>query len=92
MGMSTHVIGFRAADEKWKKMKAAYNSCQKAGIPIPREVSEFFNWGDPNNLSGIEVKLGEALKPWQTDGCEGYEVDVTKLPPNLKILRFYNSY
>jgi hypothetical protein len=92
MSMGTHVIGFRPPDEKYKKMLKAYQACVDAGIVTPREVDDFFNnlTPDPN---GIEVELNKAVTAW-TDGdmCQGYEVDVTKLPKDVKIIRFYNSY
>lgn len=27
MGMSMHVVGYKPADEHWKKMKAAWDAC-----------------------------------------------------------------
>jgi hypothetical protein len=36
-------------------------------------------------------KLG-CVKPWHDDMQEGFEVDVTKLPKDVTIIRFYNSY
>jgi hypothetical protein len=43
MGMSTRVIAFRPADEKWKEMKDIYDACYKAGIRLPEEVDDFFD-------------------------------------------------
>lgn len=90
--MSTHVIGFRPADEKWNKMKAIWDSCESADIPIPKEVSRFFDDEDPGDKPGAEVKIDKAVTDWDCDCGEGYEIDVTKLPKDVQFIRFYNSY
>jgi hypothetical protein len=104
--MHTHVIGFRPPDAKWKKMKEVHDACIAANVEIPEEVDEFFNWNPPD-LSGVMVELEDrhldpakgatpknfgAVKPWHADMREGFEVDVTKLPKDVTIIRFYNSY
>jgi hypothetical protein len=87
--MSTHVLGFKPPDEKWKKMKAIWDSCQAAGIDPPQEVEKFFDYCDPDP-NGVEVKI-EATE-WRDNAREGYEIDVSKLPKDVTILRFYNSW
>lgn len=103
MGMSTHVVGFKPPDEKWRKMKAAWDSCTAAGVDVPKEIGEFFNWSAPDER-GVIVKLEEwkdgkkvlheCLREWSEDTHtrEGYEIDVTKLPKDVTVLRFYNSW
>ena len=56
MSMSTHVIGFKPPDEKWKKMKKVWDTCQEAGIDAPKEVVEFFNDCPPDE-AGVEVEI-----------------------------------
>lgn len=91
MSMSTHVVGFRPPDEKWRKMKAAYDACQLAGISIPDEVDEYFN-GETPDEAGVEVEIDSILEEWGDDSRQGYQIDITKLPKDVKILRFYNSW
>ncbi len=92
MGMSTNVIGFRPPDEKWKKMKAVWDACLAADTDIPEDVNTFFN-GDPPDERGVEVELtGPCCAEWSDDYRQGYEIDVTKLPEGLAIIRFYNSW
>jgi DNA/RNA endonuclease G (NUC1) len=96
MGMSTHVQGFRPPDEQWRKMKAVYDACEAAGIKVPDHVWKFFEYETPD-ANGVEVSakaLEEcgALHKWSDDSRSGYEVDITKLPQGLTILRFYNSW
>jgi hypothetical protein len=90
--MSTHVVGFRPADEKWEKMKEVWAACDSAGVPVPDNVLDFFDHEHPGDKPGAEVDVDAAVKDWNSTGCSGFEVDVTKLPPGLKILRFYNSW
>jgi hypothetical protein len=99
MGISTNVIGFRPPDEKWNAMKKVYDSCEAAGISIPNEVSTFFNDIAPDPR-GVEVELPFKNKKtqvgcvteWKDDASEGVEVDVTKLPSDVTVIRFYNSW
>jgi hypothetical protein len=92
MSMSTHVVGFRPADKKWHQMKKIWQDCEAADVPIPKEVLEFFDHEDPADKPGAEVELKDALREWHGDGRSGYEVDIMKLPPDVKILRFYNAW
>ena len=92
MGMSTHVIGFKPADEKWHKMKAVWDACEKAGIDTPEEVIDFFA-DEPPDENGVVVYIEETdyCKEWKDDMKEGFEIEVYKLPKDVKIIRFYNS-
>jgi hypothetical protein len=97
MGMSTHIVGFRPANgpanDRWKKMKAVYDACNEAEIPIPAEVAGFFN-GEPPDPTGVRVGLENStcVQPWKSNDAEGFEVDVTKLPKDVTVIRFYNSW
>ena len=72
-------------------MKAAYDVCQLAGIEIPDEVDKFFN-GETPDEAGVEVEIDSILDEWGDDIRQGYQVDLSKLPKDVKILRFYNSW
>lgn len=96
MSMSTHVVGFRPPDEKWRKMKDAWEACARAGIEIPRDVLDFFNGEQPDEC-GVEVSLlypkpHACVSPYKADMRDGFEIDITKLPPGVTVVRFYNSY
>jgi len=98
MSMSTHVVGFRPPDEKWKKMKAVWEACKKADMDPPEEVQDFFEYEGPDD-QGVEVReealrKAGAISQWEDkDGsASGYEIDVTKLPKDVKIVRVYNSW
>jgi hypothetical protein len=65
---------------------------------IPKEVEEFFAGKEPDE-AGVVVNLKPSEKgpvqeyhPEEYDTIEGFEVDLRKLPPDVKIIRFINSY
>lgn len=96
MGMSIHVTAFKPPDETWRKMKAVWDSCETAGVDPPNEVTKYFNYEYPDER-GVEInenslrELGAAAKYNETDRS-GFEVDLSKLPPDVKVIRFYCSW
>jgi hypothetical protein len=97
MGMSTRIVGIKPPDDTWHKMKAVWDSCEKAGIQVPAEVEAYFeeethSEPDPkgqtvplNNLAGV--------RDWtDNDMCQGIEIDLDVVPEGITILRFYNSW
>jgi hypothetical protein len=94
VSMSTHVVGIKPPDETWLRMKAAWDACRTADVDPPKEVEKFFNYEVPDD-AGVRLNqeaLGDAIKVWEDDSRDGYEIDVTKLPKDVKIVRVYNSY
>jgi hypothetical protein len=94
MSMSTCVKAFRPPDEKFKGMLSVYNQCTKLGISIPDEVNAFFNREVPDP-TGVEIDLKKVegcLKYYRANSREGIEVDIAKLPKDITILRFVNSW
>jgi hypothetical protein len=93
MGMSTHVVGIKPPDDKWKNMKAVWDACLAAGIEPPPKVSKFFNDEVPDS-SGVRVELDDhpSVHRWTADMQEGVEVDVKRLPADVVVVRFYNSW
>lgn len=89
MGMSTDVQGFRPPGEQFEKMRAAYEACSEAGVDIPGEVEDFFE-GEPPDPQGVCVDIAEAAT--ERPGGAGYEVDLTKLPAGVTVIRFTNSW
>lgn len=89
MGMSTHVVGFRPPDEKWEKMKAVWDASVEADVSIPREVKDFFEGEDPDP-KGVAIRI--PVEEWQGDMQEGVQVWLDELPPDIKVIRFYNSW
>jgi hypothetical protein len=96
MGMSMNIVGFSPPDAKWKKMREVHDACGAAGVPVPKEVEAFFG-GEVPDESGVKVNLVSAgcVRPFRADMQEGFEVDLGKVQamyPDMKSIRFYNSY
>lgn len=92
MSMSTHVVGFRKADEQWKKMKTVFDACVAADATVPDEVCKFFDYEYPGDKPGMEIDLKEACTEWGDEFRAGYEIDITKLPEGVRYIRMYNSH
>jgi len=60
-------------------------------FPITRINGGGFVEAVPPRNTPKKKKLG-AVVEWKEDMREGFEVDVTKLPVGVTIVRFYNSY
>lgn len=96
MSMSTHVMGFKPPDAKWHMMKAVYDACIAAGLSVPSEVSAFFGHDAPDP-AGVTVsqdalqKCG-AVKRYQAEMEDGFDIDIKKLPPDVTVVRVVNSY
>lgn len=94
MGMSTHIVGFRQADDRWKRMKAAYEACEAAGVEIPDDVDDFFDGEPPGDKPGMEVdiKCSPAVSEYNDDSLSGFEIDIRELSKDIGIIRVYNSW
>lgn len=96
MSMSTNVIGIKLPDDKWIKMKAVWDACIIADVAAPDEVFEYFNHEEPDE-KGVVVDLHnyenkQCVKKYETENQSGYEVNIEELPPDVKIIRFVNSW
>lgn len=89
MGMNMYVVGFKPADEKWKQMKAVWEACHAAGVQPPKEVFEFFDYVQPDP-TGVAIDQDRLpVTKWSATGKSGFELDVSKLHPEVKVIRFY---
>lgn len=100
MSTSYNCYGFKPPDEKWLKMKEVWDACTEAGVEVPDKVWEFFNGEDPDD-AGVEVHLGsqysrnknhECCQWFEEFGQHGFNIDISKLPPDVKTIRFKASY
>jgi len=76
-------------------MYEVYRACYAAGIKAPSEVIQFFDCKDFASIDteGIEVPLTkECYKEWSDNGRSGFELDINKLPKDVTVVRFYNSW
>lgn len=92
MSMSTYVHGIKPRDAKWKRMKAAHDACEAAGASIPDEINKFFGYEEPD-AAGVIVNLEKiCVTEDHGNGEDRWEVDLSKLPKDITIIRFSNSY
>jgi hypothetical protein len=91
--MSTYVQGFKPPNEKWKKMKKAWDACADAGIGTPEEVDSFFGNEFPDEAGvKVEIEEHECCSEIEGNAQTGFEIDVTKLPKDVTVIRFVNSW
>lgn len=91
MSMTINIVGIRPPDQRWKDMKAIYDSCNLGGVEIPKDVMEFFNYEEPDK-KGVVVDLEKHLEEWSDESSQGYELKVKDIPKSVTVLRFYNSW
>lgn len=97
MSMSTHVKAFRDMDGEFARMLEAKKFCDARKLSYPKEVDEYFQGdADLNEQSlrnqFLEVDISTAVVEWCDESSEGYEVEVTKIPKEVKTIRFFNSW
>jgi hypothetical protein len=100
MGMSTHIVGF--TDEHDKRADILMSKREV----LVQQLTEMkaFGYKDPDTQEQIEqidfelydlyegTNLEEYVLEWRENSSSGYEVDLSKLPPGLTRIRFYNSW
>ena len=108
MGMSTYVKGIiPKEDEEFQRMKSILDNCVEQKIHPPKEVldyfdleviaigEEYYDLEEVVDEKGIIVEdniMKAAIEEYSEDMISGYDVDIRKLPDNVKIIRFYNSW
>lgn len=93
MSMSKYVEGIIPPDKKWKEMKAVYDACEKAGVGLPIDVDAFFDGEIPHDKGAvINLMDHSAITPVMEEMTDGYEVEIAKLPKNVKFIRIYISW
>jgi hypothetical protein len=82
MSMSLYVVGIRPVDDKWKQMKTIKDACESAGIEVPKKVSEYFDWEEPNE-NGVVVDVRDSCVE-RTEWS--YLLDISKLPSDVTMI------
>jgi len=90
MSTNVHVYGIKPPDDKWKKMKTIYYACRDAKISPPKEVSEYFEYNDPNE-NGVHVELKNYMNIGE-EGSDKYYVELNLVPKDVKFIVFSISY
>lgn len=92
MSMSTYVQGLKPKTTEYQKKLDILAACKEVNVEPPREIVDFFD-GEICE-EGIVIELPkEAVREYADNYCrEFFEVDLTKLPPDVTKIRFVNSY
>jgi hypothetical protein len=96
MGMSTHAIGFKGPDDKWRQMKAVWDACEDAHIDPPPKVRDYFEGERPDG-EGVAVSEADlvsygAVREWSNDMREGFDIVVSRIPADVTTIRVYNAW
>jgi hypothetical protein len=98
MSMYCGIVGIKPPDDKWKKMKAIWDSCMAADIEPPSDVYDYFGDYEPDEdgvtVSESELSNSGAIRPISEVqfSNRGYIIDVTKLPKDIKLIKVENSW
>ncbi len=96
MSMSTYVVGVRNLDGEFAKMIRVKKACDEAGVGYPPEVKSYFKYPNENEeylrQEMEEIILKDAVIKRNFEMQEIFEVDLSKLPKEVKAIRFINSY
>lgn len=93
MSESFHAYAIQELDEESQNMSDIWHACVRAKVDVPDEVIDFFGSQGPHD-KGRPVSLDshECCNNYSDDMKTGLEIDIEKLPPNVKIIRFFVSY
>lgn len=93
MGIDRRYIGYKPPDDRFKEMLAVYEACEAAGVDLPKEVDDFFEGGEPDEL-GVEVDLQylECCTTGYDDDARGITINLEELPEDIKVIRIYDSF
>jgi hypothetical protein len=94
MSMSTHIYAIKSPDQTWNEMKDIWDLCLKNNIPIPSKVGAYFGYNTPNK-HGVKINITkeeEIVETYSEEGASGFIVHLDKLPHDITMLKFKNSW
>lgn len=93
MNMSTHIYGIVPPNDEWLKMKDAFDACRAAGVEPPSKIWDYFEGEAPDD-SGILINIenNDYVVEFNSEECHGFEVEIGKIDPKIKIIRVLNCY
>jgi len=101
MGHRTEIYAIKPPSEQdldaTRKMKAVWDACVEAGVPVSEKVTAFFATHPAEPVAAVTRLCVGAIGTFTcavreygayANGEEGFEVDLDKLPAGTKIIRF----
>lgn len=98
MSMSTSVRGIRDLDGKFSQMIKIKELCDGAQIGYPEELAAYFGEHDAAEDSEYlremmeTIDIDDVAVRFSRDGSDHCEVELSKLPSEVKAIRFTNSW
>lgn len=94
MSTFSYVQGVVPKDEKYLKMEKIYDDCTSLGIKAPDEVLSYLDALGESCESGLLTELPEGVvkQCGDMEGCDVWEIDIEKVPKDIKKIRFITSY
>jgi hypothetical protein len=92
--MSMNVVGIPDR-EYFDKMIEIKEKCEELEIELPEQVKKFFGnyYGETKECIEAETLFQEIpYTKFSNSYQEGFEIDVDKIPSNIKTIRFYCSW
>jgi hypothetical protein len=90
MSPSISIEGIVPGDQTYLKMSAVYSACLEAGLRVPVEVLQFFEYEKPDAL-GMRVNLKNHIAVTKFGDAGGFEIELELLEPKFKFIRISNS-
>ena len=92
MSMMEVIEGISRKDmEKMKKMLEVENSCEEAGVPVPKEVTEYLEL-DHEVIGKLRPSIDKGITSSTEDGLEVIEIDLSKIDEKIDIIRITKSW
>lgn len=97
MSMSTYITALRDMDGKFKDMLEIKRFCDRKKVSYPKEVIEYFgnNLGESEEYmiqEMLEVRIPQKEFSDDRVNGSGIEIQVKDIPPEVKVIRFVNSW
>jgi hypothetical protein len=100
MGMSRRIEAYIPdTDVEYQKHKKIFLACREAEVDLPKQTAEYFGYGEDTYPElemldeKLEIRLQEGVHytEYNAEMCEGYEIELDKLPTAVTKLRIYNG-
>ena len=89
---SYEVQGLVLGDETFEKQKKIWRLCEEIGVSIPDEVMAYFDHANPRFTSRMKFDISSAVERTIYNNNIAYQVDLEKIPSNVKFIRFIIKY
>ena len=95
MGMYVDVKGVRDLSMNFEKMMNVKKACDDADVGYPVVIEEYFgsNVDESEDMIRSEMELADiAYIETHPDSADVYEIELSKIPEDIKKIRFIISY